>query len=67
MRPIYEPTEDEIKERADILRWMQEQKWDDALIIEIMIYDNPTIDKVKEIILKHGAERAYEILMKFLP
>jgi len=62
---IYNPSPDEIRNRAKILLWMQEQKWDDNFITSIMIYDSPEIEVVWKMVDKYGPKIAYEKLIGF--
>ena len=61
----YSPTPNEIRTRAKVLLWMQEQKWDDNFITSVMIYDSPEIEVVWKMVEKYGAAIAYEKLMGF--
>lgn len=65
MSEMYLPTPDEIRNRAKILIWMQEQKWDDNFITSVMIYDSPAIEVVWRMVKQHGPKLAYEKLMGF--
>lgn len=47
-----------------MLRWMQDEKWDDKLIIDIMVYDNPSVEMVERLVNKKGAKVAYRRLME---
>ncbi len=62
----YVPTLEEIASRKSILSWMMRQEWNDKLIHEIMIHDNPKISTVKKLIDKHGPDKAYKKLLRYI-
>ena len=64
--PEYLPSPDEIRDRANILLWMQEQNWSDDFITSVMIYDSPEIELVWRMVDKYGPEVAYKKMMEFL-
>lgn len=61
----YSPTPNEIRTRAKILLWMQDQGWNDDFITSVMIYDSPEIEVVWKMVSKYGAAIAYKKLMEF--
>ena len=62
---VYSPSPDEIRNRAKVLIWMQEQDWNDDFITSVMIYDSPAIEVVWRMVEQHGPKLAYEKLMGF--
>ncbi len=64
--PEYLPSPDEIRDRANILLWMQEQNWSDDFITSVMIYDSPETELVWKMVKKFGPKVAYEKMMEFL-
>ena len=62
----YVPSQDEIRARAEILRWMMLMEWDMGVIDAILYRDNPTPETVRRLAYQHGPERAYDILVRML-
>lgn len=62
--PDYLPDTVELYARAEALRWMTNQGWDDDFIVSVMIYDNPSIDTVRRLVYRHGPELAYRRMMR---
>ena len=65
MPKTYLPSPDEIRNRAKILTWMQDQKWNDSFITSVMIYDSPSIELVWKMVNRHGSKEARKKLMEF--
>lgn len=60
------PLEELIRDRAEILLWMELFRWDLSVIDSIMYDDNPSTDDVRRLVYRHGPDRAYEILKGFV-
>ena len=59
----YLPSPEEIRERSEIMRWMEGQGWNDDFIVSVMIRDNPTIETVKRMVAAYGPKVAYSNMM----
>lgn len=67
MEPEYVPTPREIwGERTQFIRWLRERNWNERLVAEIMLHDNPNIETVNRLIDKYGEDNAYLLLMRFV-
>ncbi len=65
MTEAYSPSPDEIRNRAKILMWMQDQKWNDDFITSVMMYNSPSIETVLKMVKRHGPEEARKKLIGF--
>ena len=63
----YLPTLPEIRLRAEVERYMRDHAWPLALMIFVMIYDNPTPDSVKRMIDAKGDPKAIKDQLLSLP
>ena len=60
---VYRPTQEEIQHRARMVRLIE--YWDDWIIDEIMLYDNPTIETVDRMICQYGLRMAQVKITRF--
>lgn len=65
-KPPYLPSIEEIYDRGEILQWMQYFRWKQRIIDSIMYHDNPTTQVVRKLVYKHGPDKAYILIKKFL-
>lgn len=62
----YLPSPTEIKERSELMLWMELMDWDVSVIDAVMYDDNPTPQTVRRLAYTHGPEKALQILLKML-
>ena len=58
----YLPSVDEVYSRGEALRWMLRMEWDWGTIDQVLHHDNPTPDRLRELVYQHGPIRAYQLL-----
>lgn len=54
----------EIYSRGEALQWMNLMHWPIRVQEEIFIKDNPDVEKVRELVYRHGPERALKIILE---
>lgn len=64
--PDFLPTFEQVWSRAEARRWLTFMRWDEAIIHSIMIDDHPNIEAVRYLVYRHGAERAYQKIRRFM-
>jgi len=62
----YTPTPAELRERKRMTDYLTQKKWDDDIVMSIMIYDNPTIETVKKMIDKFGEAEAQKKIRRMI-
>ena len=60
--PVYLPEQGEVYARAELLRWMDDMGWSCTVIDLILYHDNPSPKVVRDLVYKHGPDRAYKLL-----
>lgn len=60
---VYRPTQDEIHRRARLVRLISD--WDDWVLDQIMLHDNPTVETVNYMISTHGLRVAKIKITRF--
>jgi hypothetical protein len=65
-RQPYLPSPAEIEWRCRQLRWLQEQGFCRAFIVNIMEYENPCIERVEQMVARHGAYETYRRCREFM-
>ncbi len=60
---IYTPDPVELWDRAEIVQWMSCMEWPDNLMDSIMRDDKPEIIVVRNLVWRHGPNRALELLL----
>lgn len=58
----YLPPEKTVYTRAEALRWMRDMGWAQPVIDSVLYHDNPTEQRLRDLVYRHGPMRAYEIL-----
>ena len=62
----FNPSQQEIRERCEILHWMQLMEWDSGIIDSIMVFDQPTPDRVRILVYYYGPDEALNRIRRFL-
>lgn len=62
----FNPSRQEIRERCEILLWMQLMEWDSGVIDSIMNLDQPTPDRVRLLVYYFGPDEALSRIRRFL-
>jgi hypothetical protein len=63
---IYRPSQAEIDARIEAMTWMTVMGWPITLVDSIMYHDNPTISTVREMVYRHGPEKARAIIERIV-
>ena len=63
--PEYLPDYDELWARVEAMRWMTDMEWPDLVIEQCLVHDNPTLDVIRDLVYRHGPDKAVKILLKF--
>lgn len=64
-RNMYLPSPAEIAERGLQVRWLESLGFPRKAIVNIMEYDNPHIDRVQQMVVRHGPEGTYRRISSF--
>ena len=65
-RTPYLPSPSEIRWRCEELRWLERCGFCRAFIVNIMEHENPCIERVKQMVARHGPAETYRRCVEFL-
>jgi hypothetical protein len=65
-RSPYLPSPTDIQARCIDVLWLEECGFPRHFIVNVMEYDNPTIERVRQMVLRYGPSEAYRRCRSFL-
>ena len=65
-RQMYVPSPAGIQIRCLHVRWLESVGFNRKFIVNVMEHDNPTIERVKQMVLRHGPEETFRRCLPFL-
>ncbi len=65
-REVYVPSPSDVDRRIVEVRWLQEQGFCHAVIASVMEHDCPTLERVKQMVLRHGVRETCRRIRWFI-
>lgn len=62
----YSPGLDEIRARVEAYDWMKVFEWPEDVMDEIFYRDNPNLQTVREMVYRHGPDKALRLIKSFM-
>ena len=65
-RTPYLPSPSDIPNRCKDILWLERNKFPRKFIVNVMEYENPSIDRVRQMVERHGVNETYQRCKHFL-
>ena len=65
-REIYVPSPTDIPVRGLQVRWLEDCGFPRSFVVNVMEHDNPTIDRVKQMVKRYGVGGTYRRCVQFM-